>query len=291
MVVNGPMSQEWFDIADDCRSNVTIFDSAYGTAIEPNVFGTALERDKPDVVMMVETDTFTGEKIDLETLCPLIRQKRPDALIVTDISGSVFCEQTASLSDICICASEMAMGLPPGLGMTVLNERAHTRVLAHNVTNGRYFNYSRQTVSRSPSAQDPSLYTLLNALNEQIDLVLTEGMPARQERMIAVSNQVRAWADRRGLPLICAEDCRAVNSTAVDIPSEILVQEMVEFAGRYGVYLTKGVGLMPKNSLIIYHGNDVTTEDAAVLFRVLDRFLADYDTRRRQMLRFSRPQG
>ena len=57
---------------------------------------------------------------------------------------------------------------------------------------------------------------------------------------------------------------------------------MVDFARRYGVFVTPGIGQMPKNSLILYHGNDTTPEDAAVLTRVLDHFLADYDTRRKR---------
>ena len=51
-----------------------------------------------------------------------------------------------------------------------------------------------------------------------------------------------------------------------------------------------GIGQMSKNSIMLYHGNDTRPEDAAVLTKVLDRFLADYDTRRRRMFRDRPPQ-
>ena len=65
---------------------------------------------------------------------------------------------------------------------------------------------------------------------------------------------------------------------------------MADFAARYGVFVMAGIGQMSKNSLILYHGNDTRPEDAAALTRVLDRFLSDYDTRRRRIFRDRQPQ-
>ena len=293
MVVNGPMSQEWFDLADDCQGAVTIFDSGYGASIDLNAFRAMLRKDKFEVLMMTFTDVFMGSRQDPAPLCAEFRSAVPDGLIAADISGSVFCGTDAfdaQMADICLCGSEMALGLPPGLGIAILNERAHTRVLAHNVMNGRYFNYLRRTVSRSPSALDVAPYPLLFALNEQIDLILTEGMDERVSRMSMVCGMIRNWANVRGFPILSAPECRAINWTAIELPAGISAAELTEFAANYGVYVTTGVGLMPKNSLILYHGNDARPEDADVLIRVLERFLNDYDTRRRRVPRAEQPQ-
>jgi aspartate aminotransferase-like enzyme len=293
MIVNGPMSQEWYDIADDCRATVTLYDTAYGAEPDINALGLELQKEKFDLLMFVETDVYTGTSLNAAAICAEFRSKCPDGLIVTDISGCIFCgfdETIAGLSDICLCASEIAMGLPPGLGMTILNERSHTRVLAHNIENGRYFNYARQTVSRSVSALDAPVYPLLNALNEQIDTVLTETIPERIRRMTAVRNFIYEWANLHAFPLLASQEVSAINATAIRLPAGMSPQEMVDFAARYGVFLTTAVGQMSKELLIIYHGNDITMEDAAVLTRVLDRFLTDYDTRRRSTLFGQQPQ-
>ncbi len=293
MIVNGPMSQEWYDLADDCRGAVTIFDSGYGAPVDLNAFRAALRKDKYDVLMLTFTDVFIGSRQDPAPICAEYRAAVPDGLIAADISGSVFCGTDgfdAQCADICLCGSEMALGLPPGLGIAVLNERAHTRVLAHNMMNGRYFNYLRNTVSPSPSALDTAPYPLLFALNEQIDQILTEGMPARVNRLITVCAMVRNWAVSRGFPILTAPDCRALNCTVVELPAGISAAELTEFAADYGVGVMPGIGLMPKNSLIIYHGNDSRPEDAEALIRVMERFLNDYDTRRRRVPRAEPPQ-
>ena len=155
--------------------------------------------------------------------------------------------------------------------------------------NGRYFNYPRKTVSRSLSALDAPGYPLLNALNEQIDAILTEGMNARVERMRNVCDFINNWVGSRGFQLLAPETCRALNCAAVELTGELSAQEITDHAARYGVYITPGIGQMPKNSLILYHGNDTTTEDAAALTRVLERFLNDYDTRQRNIPQYRRP--
>lgn len=292
MLVNGPMSQEWFDIADDNHVSVTIFDTAYGAEPDINAFALAIQKEKYDLLMFVETDVYTGTSLNAEAICKEFREKCPDGLITVDISGCVFCgfdETISGIADICLCASEIALGLPPGLGIAILNERAHTRVLAHNIENGRYFNYARQTVSRGASALDSPVYPLLNALNEQIDSVLTESMPTRIQRLTTVRNFIFEWVNLHGFSILAAPEVSAINATAIQLPIDMLPQEMTEHAARYGVFAAVPVGQMPKNLLTIYHGNDATLEDASVLVRVLDRFLVDYDTRRRDMLR-SRPQ-
>lgn len=293
MIVNGPMSQEWYDISDDCRGDTEIFDAGYGTEVDADAFRLALQKEKFDLLMFVETDVYTASRSDPEPFCAVFREQCPDGLIAADISGSVFTGMDAGTSrcaDICFCASEIALGLPPGLGIAVLNERAHTRLLAHNLMNGRYFNYSRQTVSRSPSAADAPVYTLLNALNEQIDEILTEGMDERTKRMFEVRGLVWQWIAARGFTVLSSAETAAMNCTAIELPADISAQEMSDFAARYGVFVMTGVGLMPKNSLILYHGNDARPEDAAALVKTLDRFLADYDTRRRHAPRAQKPQ-
>ena len=293
MIVNGPMSQEWADIAVDCHASVTVFDPGYATAPDLSALGLELQKEKFDILMFVETDAYLGTSLNANAICAEFREKCPDGLIVADISGCVFCgfdEAISGLADVCLCASEIAMGVPPGLGMAVLNERAHTRLLAHNIENGRYFNYARRTVSRSTSALDVPVYPLLNALNEQIDAILTEGIPERLERMTTVRNFIYEWAEQRGFSVLAPPEISAVNATVIKLPPEMAPQEMADFAGRYGVFVTPGTEQMGKDLLILYHGNDTTADDAVALVRVLDRFIADYDTRRRNIPLSQQPQ-
>ena len=284
MMVNGPMSQEWCDIADDCGKQVTVFDTAYGAETDMDALTVELQKEKFDVLMFVETDVFMGTSLNADAICGLFREKCPDGLIVIDVSGCVFCgfdEKLSELADICLCGSEMALGLPPGLGMVIPNERAHTRLLAHNIMNGHYFNYPRQTVSRGASSFEAPSYQLLNALNEQIDTVLTEGIPDRVSRMAAVRNYIYEWIASRSIPVLSAAPVCAVNCTAILLPPGIAPQEIADHCLRYGIFLAPGVGQMPKESLMIYHGNDITPDDVRALIRVLNRFFSDYDTRRR----------
>jgi aspartate aminotransferase-like enzyme len=285
IVVNGPMSQEWYDIADDCRAHATIFDTAYGADVDLNAFELFLRREEYDVLLLTATDVYTGTRIPLEEMCEISKRIDPDAMIVADISGEIFCANHSGYeerADVLLCGSEMAMGLPPGLGMAVLDERAHARVLAHNIMNGRYFNYVRYSVSQSPSALDAPNYPLLNALEEQMESVMEEGMPDRVKRMTETRALLYEWIDAKGFTYLTAPGSRALNSTAIVLPNEFTAAGLEAYAARYGVSVMPGTHDMTKNSLILYHGNDASVEDIKVLIRVMDRFLSDYDTRRRK---------
>lgn len=293
MVVNGPMSQQWYDIADDCGGNTAVFDAAYGGEIDRDDFRIVLQKEKFDILMFVETDVYTASRADPRPFCAVFRDLCPDGLIAADISGSVFTGMDAGslgCADICLCASEIAMGLPPGLGTVIPNERSHTRMLAHNMMNGRYFNYPRKTVSPSPSSIDVPVYPLLNALNEQIDEILTEGMDVRIRRMLEVRGWIWQWIAARNFSVFASAGTAALNCTVIGLPADLSAQEMADFAARYGVFVLPGFGQLPKNTLIVYHGNDTRPEDVSALTRTLDRFLADYDTRRRHAPRAQKPQ-
>lgn len=279
--VHGPMSQELYEMAQDSGEYVHVFDSAPERGIDMDAFDDAMSERPYEAVFMVETDVFTGTHLNIHEMCAAIRRRQPETLITIDCSGSVFCETFPPMetaADIYICASDMAMGLPPGLGILAADLRAHTRLMTNTSISG-FFNYSRQIISRKEKKLCPALpYQLINALDRQIDRVLVEETEQRMIRILRNREILLEWARRLEFEVFAQEDCRAMNVTVLKLPDLFNAETMAEWVRNNGVSIGEGLRELGQ-TVVISHGNDITEDDIMVMLKVINKFLVEYDTR------------
>lgn len=283
LLSNGPLSQEWFEIAqDDGGEKIYLFDCPSELPINLSKLTEIVKSHPFDAAFFVETDVYTGISLDIASLIETIRSVQREIMIVVDCSGSIFSKPFRSMEnfvDIYLCGSDMALGLPPGLGMIAMNIRAHTRFMGNTLTPW-YFNYARHTINRKENKLTlRAPYPLLNALNQRIDRVLLEGYSCREERMKQNKKKICEWAQRHDFEVVGGAEIRSDNVTVLKLPEPFVSQNLEDYLSQYGISIGNGQREYADHAVVIAHGQDCEEKDMDALLAVLDRFLSEYDTR------------
>ena len=280
--INGPVSQEWYDIGKYTGVDMSVLDTAYGQPFSLKALRELLEKETFDAILIVDTDIYTGASARVKELSEISRAIQPDALIIVDCSGSISCTMLYSIEktvDVYICCSEIALGLPPGLGIVAAGNRAHMKAVSRNGF-GWYFNYSLQFVMHHEYGLNPILpYQLINALSVQMDSILLEGIEERILRTLQTGEKFRAWAMLHGLEIIAAESIRVPNITVLRCLQQFSPEDLDMYLRQYGLYIGRSYGELKNNTFVVSHMNTIHEVDIELLIQTLERFLEDYDTR------------
>lgn len=281
--MNGPFSQQWQTIAKSLNIDSEIIDTAFGSGFDEDLFEKALDEESYAAVFLVEIDPFTGTQIDIAALSGMIRKKLPDTLVIVDCSasfGSVRALNLKSEADALLIGSEISLGLPPGLGTVILGERANFKSIGFSGT-GWSLNYARQFRDiHSKSFRSLIPFQLLNALDRQLDLIFLEGIENRIKRIVSLSEKMKGWADANRFEIFTRPQFRSPTVTVLKKPLPFTVQNLTDFLSSYGIIIGNCPDDMRDDYFVIAHMNQTTEEEIALFLDVLDRFLADYDTKK-----------
>ena len=169
---------------------------------------------------LVHCETSAGTTNDLRTLAMMIRERRPDALIVADCItsiGAIPVHPDEWGVDVAVCASQKALCNAPGLGFASVSERARDS-LKHA---GRLAPISLSLSNYLKGHADGRLpftapVSNIMAQDAALDLILAEGLDAIHQRTAALAQATRAALTAMGLPL--ASSAPADSVTAVRMP-------------------------------------------------------------------------
>jgi len=192
------------------------------------------------IVTLVQSETSTGAHTDLRAAAEIVRERAPEALIVADVVTGVAAiemEMDAWGIDACVAASQKALMLPPGLGFVTLGARAIRRLRASESTapmsmdlRWRLDAYEKGTVANTPPV------SLWYGLERALEMILKEGLPARQARVSRIAERVRTELVGLGFTPAAAEPVDSVTAAfypeGVDDSLRAACRERgVEFSG------------------------------------------------------------
>ena len=168
-----------------------------GQAITPEMVDKALATGDYDLVTVTHNETSTGVMNPVEEIAEVVK-KYPDVVFCVDTVSSAAgakVEVDKLGIDICVTSTQKALGLPPGLAVCSMSEKAYNR--AKTVENrGFYLDLVKvyDAVVKKPH-QYPSTpnISLMFALDYQLDRILEEGLDNRFARHIEMAEYVRAW--------------------------------------------------------------------------------------------------
>ena len=280
--VNGPLSKQWLDISKNMEINVSIFDANYGNVFSLAQFEKRIMEQDFDAVCLVEIDPYAGIYNDIPALSAIIRKNSPETIIIADCSSSITCVQPLKFGleiDVLLACSEISLGLPPGFGMIALDEHANFKALG-NPGKGWYLNLNRQLLMRDNSITSPIPYPLLYALERQLEEIQYEGIEQRIQRIEHLSELVKTWAVSKGFQLLADPQSSSPNFSVLQTLPQFTPADLIGFLDGYGISIGSCPGEMKDTFFVIAHMNSATEKDMEHLFFAMNRFLADYDTRR-----------
>jgi aspartate aminotransferase-like enzyme len=217
--------------------------ASWGTSIDLNQTKEALETGA-DALTVVHNETSTGMTNDLARIGALCRQH--DALLIMDGVSSIGGIEAPIDKwgvDIAFTGSQKCLGLPPGLSMISISDRAWDVI--KTAQKRPYYADLLAHMKSAQTGQTP--YTpalpLFFALEEALKILETEGLSARIERHSKFAASIRAAVEAMGLelfPQIAASSSYSNTVTAVKVPSGIQLADLKREMKRRGVIIAGG---------------------------------------------------
>lgn len=274
----GAFGKRWHKM---CTSNgiaADIFESELGQITTPEMLEEALSTGKYDLITITQNETSTGIHNPMAKLAEVYK-KYPDVIVCVDavssMGGDLIPVDELGI-DVCITSSQKCLGLPPGLAIASVSDRAIEK--AKTIENrGLYFDYVElvKFVKEKPY-QYPSTpsESHMFALDFQLDRILEEGIENRYKRHCEMAEIVRDWA-RKNCELYSDPDNLSVTVTCITNTTGLAFSDINKAMGERGYLMSNGYGPLKDKTFRIAHMADTTVDDIKTMLADLDEVLAE----------------
>lgn len=242
----GRFGERWrsfYTHADWLELHVLSIEHEWGAAIDLGRVRAELKAN-PDisVVTVVHSETSVASMIDLQAFCRVVRECAPDALLLADVvssMGGAPMEMDEWGVDVAVCASQKCLGMPPGLGIVALGERAMERLREHrgHLPTSMDLRWHLAAHEELRPACTPPV-SLFFGLREALHIIREEGLSQRQARVQKQAERTRATFTAMGLELFGSSPSPTV--TAVKNPDGVGPNLLEACRRNHGVWLAGG---------------------------------------------------
>lgn len=261
--VCGAFSQRWHEICDANGVPSDTVEVEWGQAITPDIVDEALASGEYDAITVVFNETSTGLLNPVDEIAELVHERYPDVLILVDaVSGMAGAkiEFDAWGLDVCLAGVQKCFALPPGLTVCAVSDRARERAL-DVPGKGYYFTYEQmdKKYEKHQTRATPCV-SLIEALNVQLDDVLTLGLDNLWTRHQEMATYVQDWA-REYFDLFSDERYLSPTVTNVKNTRGISVADLNDALARRGAQISNGYGPLKEQCFRIAHMGDLMLDD------------------------------
>ncbi|GMR10015.1 MAG: alanine--glyoxylate aminotransferase family protein [Anaerolineae bacterium] len=278
LCVCGAFGQRWADVAQGNRLAFDQLDVEWGEPNLPEQVVAALAEKQYDTLAVVHNETSTGVENPVREIVRAARDSQPELIVMVDAVSSAAGVQIPADDwglDVVVTSSQKCFALPPGLALAAVSDRALERA-AQVSHRGWYFDLLllEKYHQRNYTPATPAI-SLLNALDFQLDRILSEGIEARQARHEQMTKLVQTWA-QENFALFAAEGYRSRTVTAIRNTQEMNIPALNEHLAQYEMTLANGYGSLKNKTFRIGHMGETQPADVEELLNYIDEFLAQH---------------
>ena len=182
--------------------------------------------------------------------------------------------------DITVCASQKALGAPPGLALVAVNERAwnamkerrEPRGFMTDLQNLRDYAATQADIHPHPGTMPVNNFV---ALEKSTALILEEGLEATWARHRKIARVVREGVRAMGLEVMAEERAACVNLTVILSDGHFTPTAFADFMKtEYGMHVGLGLGDYVNRSIRVGHMGENATLEVVTPFLVgLEQYL------------------
>lgn len=273
----GAFGDRWFKMATANNVPADKFRAEDGKATDPADVDAALATGKYDLVTITHNETSVGIMNPVNEIAAVIR-KYPDVVFCMDAvssMGGADIPVDELGCDFCITSTQKCLGLPPGLSIASVSQKAIDR--ARTVPNrGLYLDIVEiyDKVVKDNKFQYPSTPSLphMFALDYQLDNMMKEGLENRWNRHAEMAKVVRAWA-KKYFEIFSDERYLSNTLTTIKNTRGISVSDLNKKLAEYGYEISNGYGDLKEKTFRIAHMADTQMEDLQELLRTIEKVL------------------
>ncbi len=264
----GAFGDRWFKMAEVNGIPADHFKSEEGQPTTPEMVEEALKTGKYDVVTVTHNETSSGIMNPVYEIGQVVA-KYPEVVYLVDTVSSLAgakVEVDKCNIDVCLTSTQKAIGLPPGLAVASISEKAFER--AQTVENRGWYLDLVSVYKKAASAyQYPSTPTTPHmwGLDFQLNRILNEeGLQNRFDRHSEQAKIVHAWA-RKHFALYANEDYLSQTVTCIRNTVGHSVADLNKELAKRGYMISNGYGATKEKVFRIAHMADRKTEDLLAL--------------------------
>lgn len=273
----GAFGDRWFELAQSNNIPSDKITSVPGQPTTPEMVDEHLSTGKYDVVTVTHNETSTGLMNPVGEIAEIV-SKYPEVIFLVDCvssMGGVRIPVDEWGIDIAITSSQKAIGLPPGLSMCSVSEKAVKR-MEQVKFRGAYldllslYKYVLKKDYQYPSTPSISHYY---ALDYQLDYILgTEGLENRWARHAKLADITREWASKY-FEVFPGPGYASQTLTTIRNTRGISVKDLNSELGRRGFSISNGYGDLKEKTFRIAHMADCTEADLRILLGHIEEIL------------------
>lgn len=274
-IVNGAFAKRWHEITQACGIPCEVLEVPWDKGVRPEQVEEKLRTGGFDAVTLVFNETSTGLMNPLAEISEVVRNF-PDVLLLVDAvtaMGGVEIKFDELGLDVCLAGVQKCFGLPPGLAVCAVSERALKR--AEEVKpRTYYFSFPVMLKShlKNETPATPSIPHMF-ALNFQLDYFFQEGVERRFARHEEMAKIVQQWAKRYfdiypeegfwSKTVTCIKNTRGIS---VDQLNKALIND-------FGLRISNGYGDLREKTFRIAHMGDLTVADIRGVLAAIETVL------------------
>lgn len=241
----GYFGQRMAQIAESFGIDCDVIQSSWGSAVLPEELESKIKEKNYSAVASTHVDTATGACAPVQDYAEVLEES--NALFIIDgvcATGGVEERMTAWGVDVVLTAAQKCFGVPPGLAVLIVSDRA----MQKRRTMGTIPAYYSDLLRWLPIMEDPSKYfstpcvNEIRAFNEGTKIVLEEGMEERFLRHQRIARAFRAALSELGFTFYTEEPFLADTLSVVLYPEGIEDQPFRKSLVENGVIVAGGLG-------------------------------------------------
>jgi len=251
IVSNGFFGDRFIDICERKGLNVDVLSAPWGEVVSPETIEKKLKEKNYAAMTVSHVDTATGARAPIQEIGK-VAKKFPETIYIVDGVAATAGEREYVDDygiDILFTASQKAFGVAPGLLILWAGQKALARRKALGTIPEYYIDFEKWI----PIMNDPSKYfatpavNMIWALKESVRMINEEGIEARYDRHISVSDSINEAIEALGFTILAKNENRCSTLSNILYPEgvndiefrKVLADEGVMVAGGLAAYAGK----------------------------------------------------
>ncbi len=283
VISTGYFGERYKNILETYGANVTVLQAEIGETVSLEIIEKELASKDYKLLTITHVDTSTGVLTDPKAIAE-IAQKHNTLSILDGVCATAG-EETLQDSwgiDVVLTGSQKAIGVPPGLALLVVSERAmHVwKERKTNVQNyyGSFHNWLPIMTAyeeRRPSYFGTPPVNLIRALEVSLTLIDKEGIANRVKNHIKYATAFRKAVLALGLEIVPKKEAIAANTmTAIYYPKNIDAAQFRKDIADFGVIIAGGLHAEIKNLYFrVGHMGAITKSDIVATLSAIESAL------------------
>lgn len=254
-----------------------LLSSEWGKIVPTAEIDKKLSEKKYQAVTITHVDTATGVMAPIDEIGEMMK-KYPDTIYILDgvCATSGIDEDMGKYNiDVLLTGSQKAFGVPPGLTLLWVNEKAMKKREAMDPIQEYYADFYKWL----PIMKDPGKYyatpsvNLVWAMQESLRLIKEEGLQARYARHTKVGEAMQAAFETLGFRVLAEQGYRAPTLSNLVYPEGIDDAKFRSTLYEEGIIVAGGLGPYAGKMFRIGHMGNTDTHELVAAIATIERAL------------------